>query len=241
MIDEPVRLKEMLSIMEELKIGIMEKLNAEGENKGKAVRPTTVYPLAEVKPMMINNYPVFQFSYEGLLPHFNESDKKYLRMIRQYYHRATLDSYNYDNLDVTIKRAVVLFVQYFNSYIPRDLENRNKKFIQDAIKYTKIINDDTWHSVWNMDIGLLDEEKNHVQVYVLPQRNFSDFYNYLMDHHEKLKERGTYLIKKEEAFHEYEQMLLKTERKKREKERAEELEKKKRMAKEIAQDEGLFF
>src|SRR5699024_11129148 len=117
MIDEPIKLKEMLSKMEELKVGIMEKLNSDGINKGKAIRPTTVYPLAEVKPLLINDYPVFQFSYEGLLPHHNEGDKKYLRMIRHYYHRATLDGYNYDDLDIRIDKAVVLFVQYFNSYI----------------------------------------------------------------------------------------------------------------------------
>jgi len=64
-----------LKNIERLKVGIMKQINELNYNKD-AVVPTTVYPMAKVQPMVINNYPVFQFSYEGMLPHYKHSDKE---------------------------------------------------------------------------------------------------------------------------------------------------------------------
>lgn len=212
------KLKEMLKQLEALKVGIMREINSLNGNK-EAVFPTTVYPMAKVKPMIINGYPVFQFGYEGMLPHFKEDDKEYLRMIRYYYFRSTFDSYDFDKIDFKFDNVVIIFVQYFKNHIIRDLENRNKKYIQDAIRHAGLIKDDNWQNVWNMDLGFHDDEEDHVQVYVVSRDCSADFYSYLLENHDELKASPN--VDKEQAFLEYQEILKQKEMQKREEEKQE--------------------
>lgn len=194
-------LKKLLVDLESLKAGIMREINRQNANE-QARFPTTVYPLAKIEPLKINGYSVIQFNYEGALPLYNNQNKKYLSMIRHYYFRSTLDCYDYDDLDIKFDRAVIVFVQYFKDLIVSDLDNRNTKYIQDAIRATNIINDDNWRNVWNMNMAFHDKT-NHIQVYVLSQENFGNFYTYLLNNHNELKKNNDYIVKKEEVFNEY--------------------------------------
>lgn len=211
--DEKDSLKEMLKRLESFKQEIMKEINRLGKND-EAIRRTTVYPMAKVKPLIINEYPVFQFSYEGILPHYKENDHDYLSMIRHYYYRATFDSYDFSKFQLPVmEKAVVIFVHYFNNNIIRDLDNRNTKYIQDAIKQTRIIRDDNWKNVWNMNIAFLDEEKCHLQVYVVPSSNIGNFIDYLISHHEDLKKDTDYPINRVE----FERQFIKFQKKEKEK------------------------
>ena len=176
---------EKLKSIEELKVYIMSEINKLGGND-VAIKRTTVYPMAKVKPMLINGYPVFQFSYEGALPAYKENDRDYLALIRHYYNRATFDSYDFTKIDFKFSQSVIITAHYFNNMQIRDLDNRNRKLIQDAIRQTGLIGDDSWSRVWNVDVGFLDPKGNHVQVYVVPQENFSNFMSYLLDEHWEL-------------------------------------------------------
>ena len=196
-------LKEMLKKLELFKQEIMKEINRLDKNDEAIVR-TTVYPMAKVKPLEINGYPVFQFGYEGMLPLYKEDDYEYLSMIRHYYFRATFDAYDYSKLKLpAMEKAVIIFVHYFKDDSIRDLDNRNKKYIQDAIRQTRIINSDSWQHVWNMDMAYKDKEKSHVQVYVVPQHHFTDFIQFLMDNHDTLKNGTKYLMKRSEYEAEY--------------------------------------
>ncbi|RKJ36966.1 hypothetical protein D7X33_37925 [Butyricicoccus sp. 1XD8-22] len=133
------------------------------------------------------------------MPTYKEDDQEYLSMIRRYYFRATLDSYDYSKLKLpAMSEVAIIFVQYFIDNKIRDLDNRNKKYIQDAIRHTRLYGDDSWHNVWNLDMGFLDEEKDHIQVYVVERINLSSFVDFLIKHHEKLKAETKYLPTKEE-------------------------------------------
>ncbi|QUW23398.1 hypothetical protein JSQ81_07705 [Sporosarcina sp. Marseille-Q4063] len=192
---------EQLKSLEEMKVYLMSQINRIGGNDA-AIKMTSVYPMAKVKPMIINGYPVFQFSYEGALPLYKESDRDYLAMIRHYYFRATHDSYDFSKVDYQFDKSVIIIAQHFENKIIRDLDNRNRKLIQDAIRHTGLIGDDSWWRVWNFDIGFLDPRGNHVQVFVVSQDSFGDFMTYL-------KEKYFHLAKipkatlKEEIFEEY--------------------------------------
>jgi len=195
-----------LKNIERLKVGIMKQVNELNCNKD-AVAPTTVYPMAKVQPMAINNYPVFQFSYEGMLPHFNNENREYNSMIKDYYFRATYNAYNFEQISMKFKHSVIIFVQYFKDKVIRDLENRNKKHIQDAIRNTGLINDDNWQNVWNMDLGYKDKEDNHVQVFVVEKENSVDFYSYLLENHEELKKDTPDSITKGDVFSEHQERI----------------------------------
>ncbi|QUW20902.1 hypothetical protein JSQ81_13885 [Sporosarcina sp. Marseille-Q4063] len=173
---------EQLKSLEEMKVYLMSQINKLGGNDA-AIKRTSVYPMAKVKPMIINGYPVFQFSYEGVLPAYKEDDRDYLALIRHYYYRATFDAYDFSKIDIKFGKSVIITAHYFNNMQIRDLDNRNRKLIQDAIRQTGLIGDDSWSRVWNVDVGYLDPKGNHVQVYVVSQDNFSNFMSYLQDEH----------------------------------------------------------
>ena len=182
---EKKMLFEQLKNIEELKVYIMSQINKLGGNY-TAIKRTSVYPMAKVKPMLINDYPVFQFSYDGALPAYKEDDRDYLALIRHYYYRATFDSYDFSNIDFKFDQSVIITAHYFNNMQIRDLDNRNRKLIQDAIRQTGLIGDDSWSRVWNVDVGFFDPKGNHVQVYVVSQDNFAHFMSYLQDAHWEL-------------------------------------------------------
>ncbi|MFC5591690.1 hypothetical protein ACFPRA_22650 [Sporosarcina soli] len=179
---EKTLLFKQLKNIEEMKVYLMSRINGIGENE-EAIKRTSVFPMAKVKPMIVDGYPVFQFSYEGALPLYKEADRDYLGMIRHYYFRATLDAYDFSNVDIQFDRSVIIIAQHYENKIIRDLDNRNRKLIQDAIRHTGLIGDDSWWRVWNVDIGFLDPRGNHVQVYVVSQEHFAEFITVLQRQH----------------------------------------------------------
>lgn len=180
------RLEGILKGMEYSKQYIMREINALGLND-ETVRRTTVYPVGKVKPMYIEGYPVFHFGYEGALPYYDKEDHEYNSMVKQYYYSATFDGYDYSKLTLPVmEKATIVFVHYFNDMKIRDLDNRSRKYVQDAIRLTGIIKDDNWQNVWNLDIGFYDKNKSHVQVYVVPTDNFPHFIGYLIKNHKEM-------------------------------------------------------
>src|SRR5699024_6415773 len=60
------------------------------------------------------------------------------------------------------------------------------KYIQDAIRHSRIINDDDWQHVSNTSLGFTDDF-NHTQVFVVDNKNYVDFMNELLTNDEKYK------------------------------------------------------
>ena len=86
-------------------------------------------------------------------------------MVRHYYFRSTFDAYDFSKINIKFDRSVIIIAQHYENKIIRDLDNRNRKLIQDAIRWR----------IWNVDIGFLEPRGNHVQVYVVSQENFVEF------------------------------------------------------------------
>ena len=209
---EKKMLFEQLKNIEEMKVYLMSRINSLGGND-ETINRTTVYPMAKIKPMVIDNYPVFQFSYDGALPLYKEADRDYLAMIRHYYFRATLDAYDFTKIDFQFDKSVIIIAQYYENKMIRDLDNRNRKLIQDAIRHTGLIGDDSWWRVWNFDVGFIDPRGNHVQVFIVSQDNFEDFITYLKEEYFHLAKIPESTLQ-EEIFEEYREEM---KRKKKEK------------------------
>ncbi|ALX47714.1 hypothetical protein [Lentibacillus amyloliquefaciens] len=144
-------------------------------------------PLAKATPLMVNGYPVFQFSYDGMLPLYKEDDRDYAAMVRNYYQRITFESYNYTDVNNRFGRAVIIIQHYFNDNVIRDLDNRNRKYIIDAIRHTGLVKDDNWKELSIIEEGLVDKQ-NHIQVYLLADENKINFLRYLEKHQHHLKQ-----------------------------------------------------
>lgn len=182
MVKEKVEgLKELLRYIEKLKSDVMGRILELDDN---AVLPplSTVYPGAKAKPKQVNGYAVFQFSYEGVLPLYQQ-DRDYRAAIRHYYFRATFEAYERNDANVTFNKAAVLIIHYFKDKIVRDLDNRNRKFLLDAIRQTGLIRDDSWRDLAVMEEGFYDPHGDHIQMYVTARENFADFLIYMENQH----------------------------------------------------------
>lgn len=83
----------------------------------------------------------------------------------------------------------------------KDLDNRNKKYIQDAIRHTRVLSGDNWELVSNADIGFLDE-RNHIDVFVVRKENAIDLLDRLMNDIDSYKSLEP-VIDKEEFVRKY--------------------------------------
>src|SRR5699024_8784644 len=97
-------------------------------------------------------------------------------------------------------KTVILFAHFFNDLSTRDLDNRNKKHVLDAIKITGIIEDDNWQDVILLDVGYLDRGNNHLQVFVFPEEIIGSFLADLKKKQEKYIENKRI----EKQFEQYE-------------------------------------
>jgi hypothetical protein len=100
---------------------------------------------------------------------FNSHMKEYCRFISR--------------MDIIEQRCCVLIIHYFKDRMVRDLDNRNRKFLLDAIRQTGLIRDDSWRDLAIMEEGFHDPRGDHVQMYVLARENFANFLVYMERHH----------------------------------------------------------
>src|SRR5699024_7409535 len=168
------------------------ELEKDEENRN----PASVYPVANIDWFQFNDSLVYQFSYNGALPPYEGMTKRYIKMMKDYYYMATLKSENAlriieerpERASTQEEKQAVIFVHFFRDIKTRDLDNRNKKYILDAIKRTGILEDDSWRHVTLLDIAFLDEGYNHVQVFVVPEKIYPAFYKELNKNHQKFIE-----------------------------------------------------
>lgn len=131
-------------------------------------------------PLEIHGYKVFQFAYAGSLPLNKMNDKKLKRLTRSYMEWCTHNIYNTKESGLPFEKAKVFIQHFYKDYIISDLDNRNHKYILDAIRMAQIIKDDNWQSI-SLDIAGYSDKTNHVQVYVVEDHNKHDFAKYLDD------------------------------------------------------------
>ncbi|OZU89039.1 hypothetical protein CIL03_08455 [Virgibacillus indicus] len=173
---------EILKSLERLREETMKRMyeqepNMDGESN----------PMAAISPLTTNDYPVFQFSYDGLLPLYKENDREYMSFVRNYYYRITNES-NENQKNITqFDKASIVISYYFQDKRIRDLDNRNRKVIIDAIRHTNIIKDDCWKNISIFEEGYSDNQ-NHIQVYLLERSNLSNFLAYLEKYHQVIRQ-----------------------------------------------------
>lgn len=133
------------------------------------------------QPLWVNDYPVLQFRYEGALPLYKDKKADYIALIRKYYFQSTVQTYHLPAIEGLIQgKATILIQHIFKNNAVRDLDNRNRKYIIDAIRFAEIIPDDNFRNLSIFEEGLVDDgpmSSPFVNVYILEERNFHDFYS----------------------------------------------------------------
>lgn len=134
------------------------------------------YPPCIYSTFMLGEYPVYQFSYQGMLPLYSK-DKQYKNQIKNYYTQATMEAVKASQIEAptetpVLKSAFIYICHFFEDLLIRDLDNRNRSAIINAVRYAGLIKDDSWKEIEIMESGFLDvNRKNHVQVFVTPSQN----------------------------------------------------------------------
>lgn len=125
----------------------------------------TSYPPCHITSHGHKDTLFWQFSYEGMLPLFN-SDPDHHKSVRDAYQLSTIEAVKKHEIEPNNSKVFIYIVHYFKNNVIRDLDNRNRKYLIDALRYALVIPDDRWQNISIMEEGCLDKERDHVEVFV---------------------------------------------------------------------------
>lgn len=157
----------------------------------------TPYPPCYVTRHELDGEAAYQFSYDGMLPlYFDRGGfsrervlKEYQDAVRDYYMRATYEGFRQLAGHETIEpfeQAFVYAAHFFKDMSLRDLDNRNRSVLINALKNVGIISGDEWQSLTYMEKGFLDiDKRNHVSVFITDERNKLKLVQYVEEKHNK--------------------------------------------------------
>lgn len=129
-----------------------------------------MFPSCRFKQHDIGGEVVYQLSYDGMLPLYDK-DKKYTTQLRDYYTISTLEAVG-DKAVNCFEHGFIYICHFFKDLVVRDLDNRNRRLLINAIRYGGFIKDDSWEKIEIMESGFLDIAKsNHVEVFIGNQKN----------------------------------------------------------------------
>jgi hypothetical protein len=118
-----------------------------------------------VNPMPGNRNYV-HLIYDGMLPLYME-DHKYKREMRRFYNFATGKALEGIAEKPNFKKAFIYIVHIFPNFIRRDYDNRGRKFIIDALRYSGVIEDDNWMNIHLAESGFsILRELSRVEVFI---------------------------------------------------------------------------
>lgn len=124
------------------------------------------YPACQFTQHQLNEAVIYQFSYEGMLPLYSK-EKQYMSNVKEYYISSTLEALRDEQL-VQFKRAFIYICHFYGDLRVRDLDNRNRSHLLNAIRFSGIIQDDSWKKIDVMESGFFDSSSgNHVKVFVV--------------------------------------------------------------------------
>ncbi len=173
-------LKNVLHALEDLKSYMMLELAKMNEDD-VAYQNTTIYPIPEIEEISlpvstVNGEQVFfilRIFFEGALPPYINprtatGHDPYYKDVRTYYEIATDAALRTNRERPSITKAVVFLRHHFKDLIIRDLDNRNRKLIIDALRKNQVMGEDAWQHCSFYEEGVL-AEKNAVEVFVMEQ------------------------------------------------------------------------
>lgn len=158
-------LKELICQTELTRIKLYQELTDFQSRIDEDILPFERQPICHVKLHEIQSSPMIQLTYEGLLPLYS-TDRKYNQEIRDYYIQSTIQGMEWGKTNIQYKLAFICFVHFFPDMKIRDLDNRSRKWILDALRRTRLVANDDWQNTIILEKGLMDQENPRVEVFV---------------------------------------------------------------------------
>lgn len=156
-----------------------------------------VYPPCIITKHDVNGIPAYQLSYEGMLPLYFEKDPKIIRdkdklkawtkyhqAVRDQYHRVTVDAARLFREHTRIPHAFMYHLHFFGNLIIRDLDNRNRSVLINALRAAGFLCGDDWKNLSTLEEGVADREgKFHVEVFLISQEYRLELVKYVQDYY----------------------------------------------------------
>lgn len=161
--------KMKLNIVSNFEHTIAQNYSIEGDDKTKNILKNFQ------NPFIFRDFPIYFLKFVGSLPIFKKEDKAYVRLMQHYYGLATSRQLQNNNLPA-LHSAVAIIEHHFEDNIIRDIDNRNRKFITDAIRYSQVIKDDDIQHYSIYEEGFSNQEETCVKVFIIPKENLCTFF-----------------------------------------------------------------
>lgn len=122
-------------------------------------------PKCKVATMEYEGELIVHLLYEGLLPRYVKG-QHYTQEIRDYYMLSTLQAVEENSINVTFSSESIIWIKHhFSSNIIRDIDNRNRKYLIDAIRHARIIKDDSQQLISIFESSV-KSERDFVELFI---------------------------------------------------------------------------
>lgn len=142
-----------------------------GESTSPDPKP---YPPCSFDSFELLGEPVYQFRYEGMLPLYSD-DRLSQKKLRNYYQTATMEAIHEWVRSEGLRafdQAFLYICYFFSNLRVRDLDNQNRRHLINAMRRTRLIQDDNWKRISNMEKGFFDpSQENYILLYVTHEKN----------------------------------------------------------------------
>ncbi|MEK5176714.1 hypothetical protein NST63_26595 [Heyndrickxia sp. FSL W8-0496] len=102
------------------------------------------------------------------------NDKDYYRKLNTFYVGEMTKIIQEKNIKLTFSNAFILIKQYFPDLKIRDFDNQIKSFIFNALRYSKLIKDDSWKNLTYMEAGELCRTHPRTEIIVTDIQKMGD-------------------------------------------------------------------
>lgn len=158
-------LRESIKHLEMCRIALYKQLAEEYHfDESSDIRFYDRLPKVQVERINLGETVIYRFCYDGLLPLYDR-EQKYRQELRNYYIDATWQAYDWTKVTDRFDYAFVAIIHSFENLKIRDLDNRNRKLLLDALRKTLLIKDDSWQKITYYEKGIKSDDYN-VKMYV---------------------------------------------------------------------------
>ncbi|MBM7716019.1 hypothetical protein JOC94_003030 [Bacillus thermophilus] len=169
----PKEMSPLLKSLEDFRVRLIKETGYSSEDLSYV--PEINFRKKQSGPLELDGFPVFRFSYPGTLPLYDSYDKEYQGLIRRMYLEATFNQYNFKSIEFRFERAAIVIEHHFKDASIRDLDNRNRKYLIDAVRATGLIPDDNAQILTLFEEANLTKRDPYIDVFVLERDNFIRF------------------------------------------------------------------
>ncbi|MCM3240655.1 hypothetical protein M3589_23660 [Heyndrickxia oleronia] len=117
----------------------------------------------------------------GILPYVQLNhklkDKNYYRQLNMFYVGEITRKITEQDISKEFKQAFVLIKQFFPDLKIRDFDNQFKSFIFNALRYSRLIPDDSWGNLTYMECGELDRITPRTEITITNLHKLGDFFS----------------------------------------------------------------